>query len=159
MFGRKKREKYLTAVSNGKIIPLEEVPDEAFASGMLGKGAAVIPSDGTIRSPIDGRIADISPTLHAYQIVGNDGEEILVHIGIDTVKLKGEGFVSLKRAGQKVKAGEVIAEADIPMIAGMGYSTVIPVLFTDSDAMENISAVCGNAAGGKDIMMKYTIVK
>lgn len=137
---------------NGKIVPLENVPDEVFSGKVLGDGCAVIPSDGSIYSPIDGRISSVAETNHAYGITGDNGIEMLVHFGIDTVSLKGEGFVSLVKAGDRVKAGDLIAKADIEFIKSKGINIITPVLVCDgADGMKmNVSS--GKIKAGDQII-------
>lgn len=92
MFFDKKKKIDVKAPALGKVVELDEVPDEVFAGRMLGDGFAVIPEDGTFKAPVSGKIGSFFPTGHAFGIEGEDGLEVLVHIGIDTVELKGEGF-------------------------------------------------------------------
>ncbi len=124
---------------NGKIISLESVPDPVFSDKVLGDGCAVIPdeSDGKIYSPIDGQISSVAETNHAYGISSDDGLEILVHFGLETVGLKGEGFKSYVKTGDKVKAGDLIAEVDMKLLKEKGINPITPVL------------VCGGAEGLK----------
>lgn len=155
----KKNEKGLLAVANGKAIPLSEVPDEAFASGMLGDGFAILPSDGTIYCPIDGTIESITDSKHAYTISTADGLDVLVHIGIDTVSLKGEGFLPMVQIGQAVKEGEVLARVDLNLLRGRNYPTEIPVLVTNPENITNKKFRLGNVIGGKDRVFLYRIAK
>ena len=92
---------------DGRVIPLEEVPDEVFAEKVLGDGAAVIPENGNIYSPIDGEIVAIPESLHAYGIRSDAGIEMIVHFGLETVNLKGEGFSPKVKVGDRVKAGQL----------------------------------------------------
>ena len=92
----------IAAVVSGQIIPIEKVKDEAFAKKMMGDGVAIVPSDDYIVSPCDGTVSMLYPTLHAFAVTSEDGMDILIHIGIDTVKLKGKGFRSFVKQGQKV---------------------------------------------------------
>jgi glucose-specific phosphotransferase system IIA component len=145
----------LRAVCNGNAQSLANVPDEAFASEMLGKGFAIEPSDGIFYSPVDGKIESIAQTLHAYTILSNDGHDILVHIGVDTVKMNGEGFESLVKEGQTVKAGDPLAEADPGFIRQKGFSPITSVLVTDADTIEHIEYRFGMVSGGSDSVMTY----
>lgn len=130
MFRNKKarREIKVRVPAPGEIVPLTEVPDDVFRQRILGEGFAVIPESGEFCAPIDGRIVTIFPTKHAFGIRANDGTEILVHIGIDTVNLKGEGFEALKQSGDRVRAGDLILRADLERIAAAGFSVVTPVV-------------------------------
>ena len=108
----------IAAPLTGKVIPVTEVPDPVFAEKVLGDGIAVDPTEGTVYSPVDGTIFQIAHTFHAMGIESDDGLEILVHLGIDTVKLEGTGFQSFVEVGQKVKKGDKIGE-----VGTTGYST------------------------------------
>ena len=122
---------------NGKAVSLDSVPDDVFSGRVLGDGCAVIPSDGMIYSPIDGVISSIAETNHAYGITAENGIEVLVHFGVDTVSLKGEGFVTVVKVGDRVRAGDLIAKADIEFIKSKGINTVTPVLVCDgADGMK-----------------------
>lgn len=92
---------------NGTVIPLEKVPDPVFSDKVLGDGCAVIPADGKIYSPVDGEISSVAETKHAYGISSDDGLEILIHFGLDTVSMKGSGFISHVSVGEKVKKGQI----------------------------------------------------
>ena len=103
----------LLAVCNGNAQSLANVPDEAFASGMLGQGVTVFPTGGRFVSPVAGRIESIAESRHAYTILSEDGLELLIHIGVDTVELKGECFTPLVKEGQTVRVGDALADADL----------------------------------------------
>ncbi len=120
---------------NGTVIPLEKVPDPVFSDKVLGDGCAVIPADGKIYSPADGEISSVAETKHAYGISSDDGLEILIHFGLDTVSMKGSGFISHVSVGDKVKKGQLIAEADIDFLKSNNINITTPVL------------VCGGADG------------
>ncbi len=147
----------LAAVANGRAIALSEVPDEAFSSGMLGCGFAVLPSDGRVCSPTDGTVVGISRARHAYLIRSLDGLDILVHIGIDTVKLNGEGISPLVREGDRVSRGDAIALADTARIAAAGCYAAIPVVISNSEATEGIRLKFGRVEGGRDTVLTYKI--
>ena len=103
----------ILAPVKGKVIPLEQVPDEVFAEKVLGDGVAIIPEDGKIYSPVDGTITTITDSLHAYGFETEDGIQMIVHFGLETVNLKGKGFTSRVKVGDKVKAGDLVAEVDL----------------------------------------------
>lgn len=115
----------------GQVITLSEVPDKVFSDGVLGEGCAILPQDGKVYSPIRGRISSIAQTKHAYGISGDDGLEVLVHCGIDTVGLGGEGFVSHVKEGDLVNVGDLLCEMDIELLQKKGYQTVTPVVVCD----------------------------
>lgn len=154
-----KKEKSLLAVADGRAIPLSDVPDEAFASGILGVGVAIEPSGGTVCSPTDGVIEGITETGHAYTIHSSDGLDILVHVGIDTVTLGGKGFLPMVKAGYKVKAGDVIARADLDAIHAAGLSTVIPVIITNPEMLEQTDLQFGEVQCGKSEILRYRLLK
>lgn len=115
----------------GEIIPITEVPDQVFSGKMMGDGFAIIPSEGTVVSPVDGEIVNVFPTKHAIGILSNGGKEILIHIGIDTVKLNGEGFEVLVSQGEKVTKGQQLVKIDLHFIRENAPSTITPVVFTN----------------------------
>mgnify|MGYP002440012720 CR=1 FL=1 len=126
--------------ADGNVVPLTEVSDQAFSSEALGKGIAVKPTNGTIVSPIAGTVSAVYPTAHAYGIKGNNNEEILVHIGIDTVNLNGKYFKSHVSEGDKVKKGKLLVEFDMDAIKKEGYNLITPVVVTNIS--DYIKAVC-----------------
>ncbi|MDQ0482100.1 N-acetylglucosamine-specific PTS transporter subunit IIBC [Guptibacillus hwajinpoensis] len=115
----------------GKIIPLTEVPDEVFSSGMMGEGFAIMPENGNFSSPIDGEVVSVFPTKHAIGIRSTQGLEILIHVGIDTVNLKGEGFTTLVKEGDTVKKGQKLMEVDLNSISRSIPSLATPIIFTN----------------------------
>ncbi|WP_394175385.1 N-acetylglucosamine-specific PTS transporter subunit IIBC [Guptibacillus hwajinpoensis] len=115
----------------GKIIPLTEVPDEVFSSGMMGEGFAIIPENGNFSSPVDGEVVSVFPTKHAIGIRSTQGLEILIHVGIDTVNLKGEGFTTLVKEGDTVKKGQKLMEVDLNSISRSIPSLATPIIFTN----------------------------
>ena len=145
---------------NGKAVSLDSVPDDVFSGRVLGDGCAVIPSDGMIYSPIDGVISSIAETNHAYGITAENGIEVLVHFGVDTVSLKGEGFVTVVKVGDRVRAGDLIAKADIEFIKSKGINTVTPVLVCDgADGMKMNIREGKIRAGDSVISLKKEEVK
>ncbi len=122
----------------GKVIELSSIDDAAFASGVLGKGVAVEPTVGVAVSPVDGTVETLFKTNHAIGIVTESGAEILIHIGMDTVKLDGKHFTAKISQGDVVKMGQVLVEFDIEAIKSEGYSLVTPVVITNSDNFKDI---------------------
>lgn len=120
----------------GKVIPREEIPDETFASGVLGDGVGIEPAAGEVRAPYDGEISSVTDTRHAIGIIGPKGMELLIHVGIDTVNMKGDGFELLVAEGDKVKKGQKLLTFDMDKIKKAGYSTTTAVLVTNSDDYE-----------------------
>lgn len=124
---------------SGKVIPSEEVPDETFATGVLGRGVGIQPSDGVIVAPFDGEISTVADTKHAVGLSSPDGMELLIHVGVDTVAMNGEGFSALVQEGQKVKAGERLLTFDRAKIAAAKHPDVVVVLVTNSDDYQNLT--------------------
>lgn len=150
---RANRSVTLLSPAPGDIIPLSDVPDPAFAQGKLGPGVAVMPSGSTIVAPCDGMLIAAPASGHAYGIVTPDGVEVLIHIGIDTVQLKGEGFVSHVVKGQQVTAGDPLVDVDLDAITRAGYSTVTPVVITNSRRLGGIEASPASAALAGDPLL------
>lgn len=123
----------ISAPLKGKIIPLKEVQDGAFSSEILGKGVAILPSEGKVIAPVDGVITTLFPTLHAIGITSTQGVEILIHIGIDTVQLQGKGFESLVSQGDVVKKGQELMNFDINLIKNEGFCLETPVVITNTN--------------------------
>ena len=121
----------------GTLIPLQDVKDEAFSSGTLGGGAAIIPQEGAIHSPVDGVLSMVYPTGHAIGITSKSGKEILIHIGIDTVKLEGKGFKSHIKTGMEVKKGDLLIEVDFNLLKEKGYDTTVIIVILNR-VMDNL---------------------
>ena len=117
----------------GTVLKLEKMKDDAFASGVLGKGAAIIPEEGKVYAPTDGVITALFPTLHAIGMQADNGLELLIHIGLDTVQLNGEGFQAMVKQGDRVKKGQLLVTFDKEFIESKGFCLETPVLVTNSD--------------------------
>ena len=124
----------LTSPMRGRVVRLSEVPDAVFAEGILGDGCAVLPEEGTVYSPVDGVVSSVAESLHAYGITGEDGTELLIHVGIDTVELKGEGFTSYVKEGDRVKRGDRLATVDLSLLSERGFSSLTPILICGDGA-------------------------
>jgi PTS system beta-glucosides-specific IIC component len=122
----------------GKVLQLSEVNDEAFSSGALGKGVAIKPSNGKVIAPVDGTVTTLFPTGHAIGITSKNGAEILIHIGMDTVKLEGKYFTPKVKQGDEIKLGQELLEFDVKAIENEGYSLVSPVIITNSNSYLDI---------------------
>ena len=118
---------------NGEVKPLSEVEDDAFSSGALGQGIALVPSEGKVYAPVDGEVTTFFPTGHAIGLLSDGGAEILIHVGMDTVKLDGRGFTPRVSQGSRVKKGDLLLEFDLELIQKEGYSTVTPMIVTNTD--------------------------
>ena len=138
---------------NGRVVPLSEVSDETFASEMLGATAAVEPSDGKIIAPCDGEVVNIFETGHAVCMTTKAGGELLIHVGVDTVKMEGRGFVKKVSDGEKVHAGDVLIEADLDTIKAAGYPATTMVILTNADQFGRVEkAEPGEIRAGGRIM-------
>lgn len=138
----------------GKVVPLSEVPDQVFSTKMMGDGFAVEPTDGTVVSPVDGTIVNVFPTKHAIGIQSNTGREVLIHFGIDTVKLNGQGFEALVSEGAAVKKGQPILKVDLAYVKQHAPSVITPIIFTNLQAGETVQiAKQGTVTKGEDVVV------
>lgn len=126
---------------NGKLIPLNEVKDEVFASGSIGKGVGIIPSNGSIYAPFSGTIEMVFPTLHAFGMKSSDGKELLVHIGIDTVELQGHGFKAHIKKGDKVRQGQKLMDVDLDYLTSKGKDTTTMLIVTNWQDYKSLNVV------------------
>lgn len=153
MFFKKQKKETIYSPCSGKVIKLDEVPDQVFADKILGDGAAVIPESGIIVSPVNGKITQLFDTLHAYAITSDTGLELLIHIGINTVELNGEGFTPFVKEGDNVKIGDKLAEVNLEYLADRGYNLHTPVIITNSGKVASIDISCGQKNQGEEIMV------
>ena len=137
----------------GKAVSLSEVPDPVFAEKVIGDGIAMIPEDGKIVSPVDGEISSIAETGHAYGFTADNGLEVLVHVGLETVSLKGECFKVYAKAGDKVKAGDLIAEVDLNLLKEKGLNSISPVLICSDLEEKEILYTEGNVKAGESVVL------
>ena len=131
MFEKNAKTISLKAVEDGRTIPMDEVNDQTFAQELLGPGIAIVPSNGTVVSPINGTIATVMDTKHAVCIQGEDGLELIVHAGLDTVELNGKYYQTYKEMGDQVKAGDVLLEFDLEESTKAGYDVTTPIVITN----------------------------
>lgn len=143
----KKEKLQIIAPVNGEIIPLEEVPDPVFSQKMMGEGVAMMPTSGGICSPVDGTIIQIAPTKHAVGILTEDGTEILIHIGLETVALKGEGFTVAVKENDKVSAGQLLINVDWDFISKHAKSKITPIVITNSHNSGKTYSITNNKEG------------
>ena len=151
-------EKNLSVLApvSGKIIALEQVPDPVFSGKTLGDGVAIIPENGKIYSPVNGTVTTVSSTLHAYGFTTTDGVDILVHIGLETVSLNGEGFKVYIKNGDTVKEGDLIAEVDLTYLDKKGISAISPVLICSDTENMTMNTASGKASAGKTEIITLT---
>ena len=135
---------------NGKIVPVEEVPDAVFAEKMVGDGIAIEPSGGDlILAPIDGKVEKIFDTNHAFSIVTDSGIELFVHFGIDTVQLEGKGFERLVEEGKTVKRGTPIIKYDYEFLKANAKTVITPVIISNRDEFAGLEKSSGDAVAGE----------
>ena len=131
MFEKNAKTISLKAVEDGRTIPMDEVNDQTFAQELLGPGIAIVPSNGTVVTSIIGTIATVKVTIHGVCIQGEDGLELIVHAGLDTVELNGKYYQTYKEIGDQVKAGDVLLEFDLEEITKAGYDVTTPIVITN----------------------------
>ncbi|PTL40426.1 PTS sugar transporter subunit IIA [Alkalicoccus saliphilus] len=143
--------------ANGEVVALSEVPDPTFAEKMMGDGVAVKPSDGTIVAPVHGEIMQLFPTKHAVGIKTVNGMEVLIHIGIETVNMQGEGFKAFVEQGDKVAVGDKLIEFDPDLVNEKAESTITPVIITNGDAVASMDKQENQTAtAGETVIMTVT---
>ena len=138
------KETIICAPVSGKVICREDIPDETFASGIMGEGVGIKPEEELIVAPFDGEITSVVDTGHAVGLTSSDGVELLIHVGVDTVKMQGDGFQVFVTEGQKVKTGEKLLKFDRDKIRKAGYSDTTAVLVTNSDDYSSVKTVAEN---------------
>jgi len=156
LFGRSKRKNQndekndetritILAPLEGEAIPVTQVDDPTFSEEMLGRGVAIRPAAGRVVSPVSGTVTQMFDTSHAVSLTSDDGVEILIHVGLNTVKLKGSHFTVHAKDGDSVKPGDLLLEFDSAAIAGAGYDTVTPVVICNSDDFGGFEANTGKS--------------
>lgn len=150
------KKQTLLATCSGEVIKLEDVSDEVFSSGVLGKGFAIIPHGKDFYSPLDGKVSNAHDSGHAYAVTAKDGVELLIHIGIDTVELDGEYFSPVVKAGMSVSQGDKIAYADTEKILSRGYDPVTVNIITNPEMIDQFRINYGRVKAG-DTVMEYTL--
>ena len=141
----------------GTEVPLSEVKDEVFSKNIVGRGAAVVPAEGKIYSPVDGVAASVFDTKHAIGLVSDDGVEVLIHVGLDTVELEGKYFTAHVAQGDRVKKGQLLLEFDLDAIKAAGYDTVTPVIISNTDSYLDVLAADAGEINAGDMLL--TVVK
>lgn len=147
----------ITSPIKGRILKLESVKDAAFASGVLGKGAAVLPEEGKVYAPGSGVVSALFPTLHALGIETDDGVQILIHIGLDTVQLNGEGFEAMIKQGDRIEKGQLLITFDKEFIESKGYCVETPVLVSNSDDFLDVVETREEYADAGDLLLNVLI--
>lgn len=149
-------ESVVCAPIEGKAVSLKQVDDATFSEEIMGKGAAIIPAVGRAVAPVDGVVSALFETKHAIGITSDDGVEVLIHIGLDTVKLGGEHFTAHIKAGDKVKKGDLLVEFDIEAIKKAGYDTITPVLVTNAHDYKDVLSFIDRDVKEKEELLKAT---
>lgn len=158
LFGRKKKDNTavkILAPMSGKVVDLAEVPDKVFSAKIVGDGIAVEPSEGVVVAPFDGLVKQVFPTGHAVVVESKGGLLLLIHIGIDTVNLKGEGFKILVSEGRTVRTGTPLVKFDMEIIKGKGFPLVSPIVIPEMTLVERInSSGLEKVEKGRDLLME-----
>jgi sugar PTS system EIIA component len=155
LFSRNKQQEVtLLAPLSGTIVPLSEVPDPVFAQQIVGDGVAILPTEGLLLSPVDGWVSHLFPTHHAIGLSTKSGLEILIHIGIDTVKLQGQGFTPFVAVGEPINAGDKLIQFDTEVLQKAGCSIVTPIIIANGNQVteKHIVAKTHVLAGREPIM-------
>ena len=137
----KAKENVINSPISGEVKLLEQINDEVFSTGMMGKGVAIVPNEGKIIAPFNGEISSIFPTKHAIGLRSEDGIDMLIHVGMDTVNLKGKYFETDLKQGQRVNKGEVLEKFDISKIKEAGYDVTVPVIITNSNDFKEVEVI------------------
>ena len=146
---KKVSDEIVSAPVSGRSIPLEEVKDEVFASGSMGKGGAIVPKEGLIKSPVSGKVSSVFPTRHSIMLSSDKGADILIHIGINTVNRCGKGFESLVCEGQHVDKGQSLTKFDLHELQNAGYDMTTSIIITNSDDYKGVELALGDIVTGQ----------
>lgn len=143
----------LAADAKGTFVPMESIPDEVFAQGILGTCCGIDPSEGKVFAPAGGEITQAPDSGHALGIMADGGVEILIHVGVDTVEMKGDGFSPKVKVGDKVKKGDLLLEMDLDKIAAAGHPAVVITVVTNTDDFKAVEVVAsGDVEPGADLI-------
>ncbi|MCH1626290.1 PTS sugar transporter subunit IIA [Ferdinandcohnia quinoae] len=161
LFGSKDKNNNETifAPLNGKLLSIEEVPDPVFSQKMMGDGLAIEPIDGKVVSPVKGEIIQVFPTKHAVGIKTETGLEVLIHIGLDTVQMKGEGFTAHVSEGSNVDVGSPLVTFDLDLVREKAASTITPIVITNFDFVESFEKVPNNQVSASQTEIAHISVK
>ncbi|GIN59668.1 putative phosphotransferase enzyme IIA component YpqE [Lederbergia ruris] len=162
LFGKKQeiiKTIELKAFASGNIVPIENVPDPVFSQKLMGDGIAILPDEGRFVAPVDGEIIQVFPTKHAVGIKTMNGTEILIHIGLETVSMNGEGFTSHVKEGEKVKSGDILVTVDLEKVKENAKSIVSPIVIMDPENMESIDKpiLSGKVLANKEVILLATV--
>ena len=150
----------LTAITDGEILPIEEVPDELFSQKMIGNGFAMSPTSEIVYSPIEGKLIEVAETKHAYYIQTDEGIKVLIHIGLDTLFLNGEGFNTSVEKNMTVAQGERLAEFDKELIIEKGFNPIISIIVLDHPSIKSLEVYPNTNAKAKETpALKVTLLE
>ena len=141
---------------SGEIVNIEDVPDVVFSEKIVGDGIAIRPNGDEIVAPVNGTIGKIFETNHAFSIESDEGIELFVHFGIDTVELKGEGFTRIAAEGQKVKVGDPVIKFDLALLEEKAKSVLTPVVVSNMDEISNLQKLSGEIIKGESVVLTLT---
>ena len=156
LFGKKEEinPNHVYAPMAGEAVAISEVPDPTFSSGAMGNGIAIKPTDGKVCSPVNGTVDMMFDTGHAVSLVSDNGIEILIHVGLETVGLEGKPFQIKVQNGQKVKKGDILMIADLAAIEAAGLPTITPVLICNTDDYTTFNTTIGKAVTNADVVIE-----
>ena len=156
LFGKKEEinPNHVYAPLSGEAVAISEVPDPTFSSGAMGNGIAIKPTDGKVCSPVNGTVDMMFDTGHAVTLVSDNGIEILIHVGLETVGLEGKPFQVKVQNGQKVKKGDILMIADLEAIKAAGLPTITPVLICNTDDYTTFNTTTGKAVTNADVVIE-----
>lgn len=156
LFKKKDNTIQIGAPAKGVAVPIQEVSDPTFGEEILGKGVAIKPEEGKYYAPADGEISLLFDTLHAVSITTAEGAEILIHIGLDTVALKGEHFKAHVKTGDTVKKGDLLITVDLEQVKAAGYDVITPMVICNTDEFATVNAVTGSSVEPGETVLELT---
>ena len=151
LFGKKTDDFY--APMTGKAVAITEVPDPTFAEGMLGNGIAIEPTEGKVYAPCNGTLDTVFPTGHALTIIADNGAEILIHVGLETVGLEGKPFTIHAANGSKIQKGDLLLEVDLEAVKAAGLNTITPMLICNTDEFPTFNTFVGKDVTNDDVVI------
>lgn len=140
---------------DGTILPLEQLPDETFATAILGPGCGIEPTGDTVYAPFDGKVTTVASTLHAVGLMSDDGIELLIHVGMDTVEMQGQGFTMLVKEDQAVKAGTPLLKVDLDAVRAAEHPTASAIIVTNADDLPALQVVAGGIVTAGTPLFKF----
>lgn len=144
----------LNATAEGTFVPMENIPDDVFATGILGICCGIDPTEGKVYAPADGTVTQLAESLHAVGISTPSGVEILIHVGIDTVEMKGEGFTPFVKENDRVEKGQLILTMDLAKIKAAGYSPIVITAITNSDDFAQVTAAASGTVTPETVLFQ-----